>query len=310
MGLVFKSGQWELVAGGTNVFDPTAGATGGVVARISESSVLTGSLLQPSGAVSQANIFSARGIGGTTGKVSSRISVNSRVSANLDLVDFSSGFTWAGWIKPDSGATNASSTIFFCSEPDGDDAIIFRRSGTSNNLIFEYYNGTALRAKATTDSTPWSNNVWRHYAVTFSNLNTLIIYRDGNAIQFDVNTDTGGSTPSNVTSHTFNTSIPNSNDRREFRMFGGDLKTDANDGLTGEYFNIGFWNTALIPTALPVLYGNPDQDFKQSSGQYTAVNNLVFSCSFNQTAADGTNIAFEDRGITSRFLVSGSTKPS
>jgi hypothetical protein len=54
MGLVFKSGQWELVAGGKSGFDPTAGATGGVIARISESSVLTGSLLQPSGAVSHA----------------------------------------------------------------------------------------------------------------------------------------------------------------------------------------------------------------------------------------------------------------
>jgi hypothetical protein len=310
MGLVFKSGQWELVAGGTSGFDPTAGATGGVVARISESSVLTGSLLQPSGAVSQANIFSARGAGGTTGKTSSRISVNSRVSANLDLRDFSSGFTWAGWIKPDSGATNSSSTIFFCSDPDGSDAIIFRRNGTTSNLIFEYYNGTTLKAKATTDSTPWSNNVWRHYALSFSDTNRLRIYRDGNAIQFDVNTDTGGSTQSNVTAHTFNTSIPVESNRREFRMFGGDLKTNGNDGLTGEYFNIGFWNEELEEPELAVLYSNSGIDFSQNLGDYGSAANLVFSCSFNQTAADGTNIAFQDRGITSRFLVSGSTKPS
>jgi len=309
MGLVFKSGQWELVAGGTGGFDLTAGAIGAELFRNSTSSVLTGSLLPPSGAVAHSKIFSARGIGGLTGPDSSKITVTSRVSNLLDLNDFSSGFTWAGWIKSDAAASNNNSTIFFSSEPDGDDAVTFRRSGLSDNLIFEYFSGTSTKGKVTTDSTPWTDGAWVHYALTFSNLNQLAIYKNGAAIQFDVNTDTGGSTPTNQTSHTFNTPIP-SGDRLTFRMFGGDLKTPNFDGLTGEVFNIGFWNVALPSTAISVLYNNPDQDFKQSSGQYTEVNNLVFSCSFDQVAADGTNIAFTDRGITNRFFVSGSSKPS
>jgi hypothetical protein len=90
-----------------------------------------------------------------------------------------------------------------------------------------------LKAKATTDSTRlgaiMSGGTMGYH---FLHSKRLRIYRDGNAIQFDVNTDTGGSTQSNVTSHTFNTSIPSlRSNRREFRMFGGDLKTDANDGL-------------------------------------------------------------------------------
>jgi hypothetical protein len=309
MGLVFKDGQWELVAPSTSKFDITAGSTGTELLRNTTSSILTGSLLQPSGTVSHGRIFSARGVGGGTASDSSRISVNSRVSNNLDLADFSSGFTWVGWIKPDGNITNTNSTIFFSSEPDGDDSIIFRRNGTTNNLIFEYYVGTSLKAKATTDSTPWSDNAWRHYGLSFSSSKRLRIYRDGNAIQFDVNTDTGGSTQNNVTSHTFNTSIP-SGDRREFRMFGGDLKSDSNDGLGGEYFNIGFWNEELDEPELAAIYNSPGIDFTQSSGDYGSAANLVFSCSFDKVAADGTNIAFTDRGITSRFLVSGSNKPT
>ena len=309
MGLVFRDGQWALVKGGAG-FDITAGSIGANFLRNTTSSILTGSLLPPSGAVTHSKIFSARGPGGETGKESSRISVSTKIQETIDLRDFSSGFTWAGWIKPDGNITNQNSTIFFCGQPDGNDAIIFRRSGTTNNLIFEYYDGSTLRGKVTTDSTPWSNNVWRHYALSFSDAKRLRIYRDGNAIQFDVNTDSGGTTQSNVTAHTFNTSIPVESNRREFRMFGGDLKTDANDGLGGEFFNIGFWDEELDEPELAVLYSNPGINFTQSLGDYGSAANLVFSCSFDQTAADGTNIAFQDRGITSRFLVSGSTKPT
>lgn len=309
MGLVFKSGQWELVAGGKGGFDMTAGAAGASVLRRSKSSVLTGSLLAPSGAVSQANIFSAKGTGGITGADSSRITVNSKVSNNLDLADFSSGFTWVGWVKSDGNTTNNNSTIFFSSEPDGNDAVIFRRSGTTDNVIFEYYNNTSLRGKATTDSTPWTDNAWIHYGITFSNSKVLRIYKNGQAIQFDVNTDTGGSTTANVTSHTFNTSIPNAS-RREFRMFGGDLKTNSNDGLAGEFFNIGFFNEALDEPELAAIYNDPDISFSSDSGNFQSSANLVFSCSFDQVAADGSSIAFTDRGITNRFFVSGSSTPS
>ena len=310
MGLIFKDGQWALEKASTKSFSTLAGSQGGVFLRNTTPSNATGSMLAPSGAISHSKIFSARGVGGSTGTESSRISVNTKIEAVIDLRDFSSGFTWAGWIKPDSGATNTSSTIFFSGQPSGDDALIFRRNGTTNNLIFEYYDGTTVKAKATTDSTPWSNDTWRHYAVTFSSSKLLRIYRDGSAIQFDVNTDSGGTTQSNVTSHTFNTSIPVESNRREFRMFGGDLKTNSNDGLTGEFFNIGFWDEALDEPELASIYGNPGINFTQSTGDYNSAANLVFSCSFDQVAADGTNIAFTDRGIVNRFLVSGSSKPT
>lgn len=312
MGLVLKDGKWQLQAGGTDgaaVYDETAGAKGAELLRNSTSSILTGSLLPPSGAVSQANIFSGKGFGGTTGTDSTRIYATSLVSPNFDLNDFSSGFTWAGWIKADSRVSNNSSTIFFSSEIDGKDSVIFRRNGLTDNLIFEYYDNTSLKGKVTTDSTPWNDNSWVHYAVTFSSSKALSIYKNGAAIQFDVNQDTGGSAPTNQTSHTFNTAIP-AGDRIDFRMFGGDLKTDGNDGLAGEFFNIGFWNTALPANAITDIDATPGIDLSSNSGNYTQASNLIFNCKFNQTAADGTNIALAQKGLCSLGFISGSTKPS
>lgn len=308
MGLVFKNGQWALEKASGKSFTTLAGSTGGKFLRNSATSFITGSLLLPSGAVSHSNIFSARGAGGLTADVSSRISANRKVSTDLDLDDFSSGFTWAGWIKSFSSATNANATIFFSSLVDGGSALIFRRNSTTNNVIFEYYNGSNLRAKATTDSTPWSDGSWVHYGVTFSSSNRLRIYKNGSQIQFDVNTDTGGSTATNVTSHTFNTNIPNAA-RVDFRMFGGDLKTNANDGLTAEVFNIGFWNEELSQAEMSALYNNPGHDLSTTVGSYNSQSNLVFNCKFDQTAADGTNIALPDRGLVNRNFVSGSSKP-
>ena len=310
MGLVLKDGKWSLQAGGSveKTYDVTAGAAGAEFFRNSVSSNLSGSLLQPSGSVAQANIFSARGIGGTTGTISSRISATRRMP-DLDLNDFTAGFTWAGWIKSDSSATNRDSTIFFSSTATGTDAIVFRRVGTTDNVVFEYYDGSTVKGKATTDSAPWDDDSWVHYAVTFSNSKALSIFKNGSAIQFDVNNDVGGSTPGNQTAHTFNTSIPSA-DRTELRMFGGDLKTDDNDGLTGAVFNIGFWDAALPPTAIAAIDSDPDLDLSTQSGQYTQTSNLVFNCKFDQTAADGTNIALTSVGLVNHDFVSGSTKPS
>ena len=312
MGLVLKDGKWQLQAGGTGDtagYDEIAGSKGAELLRNSASSILTGSLLPPSGAVSQANIFSAKGFGGTTGTNATRIYATPLVSTNLDLNDFSSGFTWAGWVKADGSITNNSSTIFFSSQFDGKDAVIFRRNGTTNNVIFEYYDNTTLKGKVITDSTPWSDNNWVHYAVTFSSSKALAIYKNGSAIQFDVNTDAGGSTPGNQTGHTFNTSIPAA-ERKELRIFGGDLKTDANDGLAGEVFNIGFWNTALPANAITDIDATPALDLSSNSGNYTQAQNLIFNCKFDQTAADGTNIALAQKGLGNLGFISGSTKPS
>lgn len=309
MGLVFKNDQWVLEKDSGKSFTALAGSAGGKFLRSSATSFLTGSLLLPSGAVSHSNIFSARGAGGLTGDISSRISANRKVSKDLDLDDFSSGFTWAGWIKSFSSASNSNATIFFSSLIDGGSALIFRRNVITDNVVFEYYNDNSLRGKVTTNSTPWSDGSWVHYGVTFSSSNRLRIYKNGNQIQFDVNTDTGGSTPTNVTSHTFNTNIPNAA-RVDFRMFGGDLRTSTNDGLTAEVFNIGFWNEELSQSEISALYNNPGHNLSTTTGSYNSQNNLVFNCKFDQTAADGTNIAFSDRGLVNRSFVSGSSKPN
>ena len=311
MGLVLKDGQWQLQAGGgasVPVYDATAGATGSSFLRDSASSILTGSLLQPSGSVSQANIFSARGIGGTTGTVSSKIYATRRVGTALDIDDFSAGFTFAAWIRADSNITNNNSTIFFSSQAGGTDAVIFRRNGTTDNVVFEYYVGTSVKAKVTTDSTPWADDTWVHYAVTFGSDKALIIYKNGAAIQFDVNNDVGGSTPANQVAHTFNTAIPNAL-RTNLSLFGGDLKTDGNDGLGGEVFNVGFWNEALTAAEIAVVDATPGIDLASNSGDYTSSANLVFNCKFDQTAADGTNIALTQLGLVNLDFVSGSSKP-
>jgi len=309
MGLILKDGQWQLQAGGTGGgFDAIAGAKGAELLRNSKSSVLTGSLLPPSGAVNQSNIFSGKGAGGTTAALTTRIFATNKVT-DLPLDDFGTGFTWAGWIKADGSAANNSSTIFFSGEQDGKDAVIFRRNGTSDNVVFEYYDNTTVKGKATTDSTPWSDNVWVHYAITFSNSKELIFYKNGSAIQFDVNNDVGGSNASNQTSHTFNTAIP-TGDRREFAMFGGDLKVTANDGLTGEVFNIGFWNVALPPTAIAAIDADPDLDLSTQSGQYTQTSNLKFNLKFDQVTADGVYIALPGTSLVNIGFTSGSTKPS
>ena len=124
-----------------------------------------------------------------------------------------------------------------------------------------------------------------------------------------VNTDAGGSTPGNQTGHTFNTSIPAA-ERKELRIFGGDLKTDTNDGLAGEVFNIGFWNTALPANAITDIDATPALDLSSNSGNYTQAQNLIFNCKFDQTAADGTNIALAQKGLGNLGFISGSTKPS
>lgn len=307
MGLVFKNGQWALEKATGDSFSILRGSSGGEFLRRSASSILTGSLMPPSGAVAHANIFSARGSGGDNAINSSRITATRNLT-NLDIDDFTGGFAWAGWIKSDAGATNSSSTILFSSDLNGDDAVIFRRNGTSDNVVFEYYAGASIRGKATTDSTPWSDGTWVHYGVTFSSSRTLRIYKNGAEIQFDVNTDNGGSTPSNVTSHQFNTSIPNSS-RVDLRMFGGDLKS-GNHGLTGEVFNVGFWNEAITTLEMTTLYNNPGHDLSTNIVGYGSSANLVFNCKFDQTAADGTNIALEDRGLVNRYFISGSTKPT
>ena len=309
MGLVFKNGQWSLEKAAGESFSILRGSSGGEFLRKSASSILTGSLLPPSGAVSHSNIFSARWAGGDAAATSSRISANRQI-ASLDIDDFSSGFTWAAWINTEVSATNSNSTMFFSSDLDGKDAVILRRSGTSDNIVFEYYTGNVIKGKATTDSTPWTDGAWVHYGLTFSDTEVLKIYKNGVEIQFDVNTDVGGSTPSNVTSHTFQTSIPNSN-RVDFRMFGGDLKTAGNHGLTGEVFNIGFWNEAITTTEMNSLYNNPGHDLSTNiGGGYSSSANLLFNCKFDQTAADGTNIALIDRGLANRYFISGSTKPT
>ena len=65
----------------------------------------------------------------------------------------------------------------------------------------------------------------------------------------------------------------------------------------------------LTAAEIAVVDATPGLNLSSNSGDYTSSGNLVFNCEFDQTAADGTNIALTQLGLVNLDFVSGSSKP-
>jgi hypothetical protein len=288
-------------------YDPSAGASGVLALRL-------GAVLQsaqkvtPRAALGQASIVSGSFSGAGTASNGSRMVASNAIH---DWSDFSAGFTLAWWMKPLASA-NTNATIFECYIQDpvsaGSQQLVrIRREGTTANLSLTYQSGGSVVAKATTDSSPWDAGNWAHYAVTFSSSKALVFYKAGSAIQFDVSTDSGGSTPSNVTSHTFNTAIPNAARNSAF-LFGGSI-TATSDDFGGEVLNLGYWNKALAANEIAVLAGTSKLDLASNSGNYTSSSNLQFNPKFASRDASASRVVLPTLGLDAYDIRIGSTVP-
>ena len=214
-------------------------------------------------------------------------------------------------MKPLATANNTA-TIFDCYIQDpvaaGSQQLVrIKRNGTTNNIELNYQSGGSLVANGRTDSSPWQAGSWGHYAVTFSNANTLVFYKNGVAIQFDVISDAGGSTPTNVTSHTFNTPIPVAARNCAF-LFGGSL-TGANDDFGGEVFNLGYWNTSLSAAEVAVLAATSKLDLAVNSGAYVSSAALQFNPKFASRDASTSYAVLPTQGLDAYRVFIGSTVP-
>ena len=293
--------------GSSTAYSPMCGSVG--VNALRGPAVLQSALaVTPRVALAQADIVSGSFIGSGAAFGGSRLAVANNV---VSWSTFASGFTLGWWMKPLAAANNTA-TIFDCylHDPVAGTArqlVRIKRTGTTNNIEMMYQSGGAAAANGRTDSTPWVAGSWAHYAVTFSSSKTMVFYKNGVAIQFDVITDAGGSTPSNVTSHTFNTPIPAAARNCAF-LFGGSL-TAANDDFGGEAFNIGYWNTALGAAEIPVLAATSKLDLALNSGAYVSSGSLQFNPRFASRDASASYVVLPTVGLDAYRVELGATVP-
>ena len=204
--------------------------------------------------------------------------------------DLTTGFTVAFWLKA-TAAGNSDAVLFSTwaggAPPPGapTDPVVWRKNAGTSNFRFEYQSGGGNVVRATTDQNPWNAGTWHHFAVSYTSARTLTMYKDGVLLRFDVNIDTGGTTPSNVTTHTFNTPIPAAA-RHAGYLFGGG-PTKAHDSLGGEVFNGGYWDKGLIGAEIAVLAGDSKLDLAVNSGAYVSSSNLKFNPKFSVLDASG-----------------------
>ena len=265
--------------------------------------------ITPRVALAQGSIVSGSFIGALLPFAGTRVVVNNQI---VDWSNFSqpSGFTFGWWMKPLNAANSAATLIMVggnkLGTPDVDGMKLNRRT-TSNNLQFSYTSGGSVVATLRTDQGPWEHSVWNHYAITFSASNEVKLYKNGVLLRFDVITDTGGSTPTNVTSHTFNTAIPSAA-RPACNLFGGS-STASEDELGGEVYNVGYWNDVLTAAELGVIHGDPDLNLASNSGAYVSSGNLKFNVKFAFRDATASYVVRPTQGIDCYRIPIGASVP-
>jgi hypothetical protein len=290
-------------------YSPLCGSVGVEALRL-PAVLHSATTITPRAALAQADIVSGLLPGATLAFKGARITASNAVSSWSDLT---TGFTIAWWMDP-LAAGNSSVPIFTTwagihgiNNSGIGERVLLKRQGTSTNFNFEYRSGGAFVAQARTDSAPWDNAAWNHYALTFSATRTLAFYKNGVAIQFDVTTDTGGSTPGNVTSHTYNTPIPVA-PRNAGSFFGGsDVLGD--DDFGGELFNMGYWNSGLTAPEIAVIAGDAKLDLAVNNGSYVSAADLKINPKFSVLDASGSYCVLPAYGQDSYSIPVGPTVP-
>ena len=277
-------------------FNPLAGVIG-VEALRAPAVLYAAQTITPRVALAQANIVSGQFIGKTNPYEGTRVIIGNQ---KVSWTNFSqpSGFTFGWWMKPVNSANNNATFFQIGGGKQGSPgvpSVRFQRRQNSSNFQFTYQSGGSLVAQARTDSNPWTHSAWNHYALTFSASNELKLYKNGVLLQFDVNTDTGGSTPNNVTSHTFNTAIPSAA-RPSCNLFGGSSNA-GEDEFNGEVYNLGYWNDVLSAAELGVIVGDKDINLAANSGAYVSSSNLQFNLKFASRDATASYVVEPTQGM-------------
>ncbi|MBI5631876.1 MAG: carboxypeptidase regulatory-like domain-containing protein [Nitrospirae bacterium] len=129
---------------------------------------------------------------GKVGQAFSFDGVNDYVDLPDGFANFTSGFTVDLWANP-TASTYWARFIDFGNGP-ANNNIVFARETTTNNLVFEVYNGASSTGKVHAFDAI-TNDEWHYYAVTQDETGQVKIYKDGLPL---VTTGTTG-VPNNVT---------------------------------------------------------------------------------------------------------------
>ena len=290
-------------------YSPLCGNVGVEALRL-PATLHSATIITPRAALAQANIVSGLLPGGTLAFDNGRVTASNSVTSWSDLT---TGFTMAWWMDP-LASGNSNSTFFTTwagirgiNNSGLGERVLLRRQGTANRLNFEYRSGGASVTEARTGVGYYDNTGWHHYALTFDASRTLSFYKDGIAASFDVLTDSGGSTPAGVTTHTFNTPIPVV--PRNSGMFFGGSDVLGNDDFSGEIFNMGYWNSGLTGPEIAVIAGDSKLDLAVNTGAYVSAANLKINPKFSVLDASGSYGVLPAYGQDSYSIQVGPTVP-
>ncbi|MGE0079122.1 MAG: PKD domain-containing protein [Bacteroidales bacterium] len=175
-------------------------------------------------------------------------------------IDFSQGFSYAGWIKWNSFSTW--SRLFDFGNGPGSDNILIANSSTNNNLTFDIYKSGASSSLTTTNIL--STGTWTYIAATLSNTGAAKIYVNGNLI----------------TSGTIN--IPNTIARNINYI--GKSNWTADSYFNGSMDEISIWNKELSQAEITSGMNN---------GFTGEESNLLAYYSFDQGVANATNTGID-----------------
>jgi hypothetical protein len=123
------------------------------------------------------------GVSNGTDSVGGKISNSREFDGSNDYIDiedgfsdFTSGLSIELWAYPTSTGSYARFIDFAKGQADSN--IIFARSSTTNDLLFQGFNGTSAGAHVIATGAI-TNNEWHHYAVTVDGSGNTKIYKDG-----------------------------------------------------------------------------------------------------------------------------------
>lgn len=178
------------------------------------------------------------------------------VDTLTSAIDFSQGFSYAGWIKWNS--FNYWSRLFDFGNGAGSNNIILANSGSSNNVSLNIYNGGS--SSSLTTGNVLSANQWTYIAATISNAGAAKIYINGNLIASG------------------NVNVPNTLTRNLNYL--GKSNWNGDGYFNGAMDEISIWNKELSQTEIAT---------GMNDGFTGDENSLLAYYTFNQGIANATN---------------------
>lgn len=173
----------------------------------------------------------------TTGQSGNGVNLdgsNDHVSLPAGLANFTGGLTITLWVRVDTVGDYARFVDLGVGQSNQN--IWFGRVGTTNNLGFKVYNGTAGGTQVTATGAIATGS-WQHFAVTQTSTGAVVIYKNGAQIA------TGSTTvPVNVT---------------RASNYLGRSNWSANAYLDGVLDDVRIYNRTLSATEVSLVYNHP-----------------------------------------------------